>query len=139
MWHPAQSLLVPAYLPPTWHFEHSTSACLPVSPKVEWLKLAGFHPAVVWQLWQFVGKPCAAWFGAIVELYVGMWHPAQSLLVPAYFPETWHLAHSTVACLPVRPNDVWLKLAGFHPTGVWQFWHDVGKPCVAWFGAVVAL
>jgi hypothetical protein len=33
-----------------------------------WAKLAGFHPAVLWQTSHVVGKPSCTWFGLAAEV-----------------------------------------------------------------------
>jgi hypothetical protein len=53
MWHDAQSFGVPAYRPFTWHCEHVTDVCAPVSGKVvftEWLNVDGIQAVVLWHV-----------------------------------------------------------------------------------------
>ncbi len=42
------------------------------SRKPSVVEVAPVHAEVVWQVWQVVGKPAAAWFGFVVELYIAL-------------------------------------------------------------------
>jgi hypothetical protein len=105
-----------------------------------WSKLAGFHALVLWQVWQVVPKPAAAWFGLVVAAYLAWWHERQSLGIAVYRPPGWHFAQSVRSCAPVSEKRVllWSKFAGFHAPVLWQSAHCVENREAAWFGFVVA-
>jgi hypothetical protein len=48
-WHPAHSVDVPAYRPPTWHCAQATGTWAPVRAKrvLAWLNVDGLQPVVV--------------------------------------------------------------------------------------------
>jgi hypothetical protein len=84
-WHPTQSVVVPVYLPPTWHLAQSTFWWAPVRGKrvLPWsVKVAGRQPVSRWQAAHSVGKPPERWSGFLVLLKACRWHEAQSRGVP---------------------------------------------------------
>jgi hypothetical protein len=90
-WQLAHGMGVPANLPPAWQEAQGVVECLPVSGKrvrALWSKLAGVHPAVVWQVSHAVGNPEAVWFGLVVFWKLARWQPEHWAAVPAYRPPT---------------------------------------------------
>ena len=61
-----------------------------------------------------VENPAVLWLGFVVALYALRWQEAQSCGVPAKRLFTWHWAHCTVECFPVRVNFECVKVAPFH-------------------------
>jgi hypothetical protein len=61
---------------------------------------------VLWQIEQSVGKPADTWLGVVVCSNVGRWHEAQFFDIPTNVPLIWHIEQESVACIPVRGNDV---------------------------------
>ena len=66
-WHETQSVGVPVYLPPTWHWAQATRWCAPVRGNrvLLWsVKDAGRQALTLWQESHLVGNPAVTWLGS---------------------------------------------------------------------------
>jgi len=69
----------------------------------EWVKIAGVHPRVWWQVSQ--GAVVGTWLPGIdvaAWRLPGLWQEAQSRGVPRKMPPAWQVSQRARVCAPVR-------------------------------------